>query len=426
MMRRALGILLTVWLAVGSIGLPNWVPIASGAGLTAALSAADQRVIELVNGERAKVGLPALSFSGPLTTSARNYAGYMASANFFGHVGPDGSTLVTRNGAAGYGSYTFLGENLAAGQTTPEAAMAGWMASPGHRANILSPNAREIGVGLATGGSYGYYWVQEFGARPAAVQAPAPPAPSAPASPRAAAPASRSSRPAPELASPAVTSWTSPTTGYTVANEWLAAYRALGGVDNLGEPRSAVVADPANGGQSVQFFQRAVLEYHPENAGPYTIQRRLLDDILDPGADDPVSPNDAPAGARSYFPFSGQGVTGLGHFVADAARSGQAIYFKDYFDRHGGVDAFGYPKEEPKLRDGVWTQRFQAAVFEYHPENDREGTVPGTNVPYRNYRVQLALLGDRYIEALARPAPALLGANHAAQNLALDASCDGD
>jgi len=79
------------------------------------------------------------------------------------------------------------------------------------------------------------------------------------------------------------------------------------------------------------------------------------------------------------------------------------IYFKDYFDSHGGVDAFGYPKEEPVRRNGMWTQRFQAAVFEYHPEFDIDGFLPGTNIPYRNYRVMLELLGDKYIELNGLP-----------------------
>jgi len=62
------------------------------------------------------------------------------------------------------------------------------------------------------------------------------------------------------------------------------------------------------------------------------------------------------------------------------------------------VASFGFPKEEPKLRNGFWTQRFQAAVFEYHPEMDIAGNVPGTSVLYRNFRVMLELLGDKYIE----------------------------
>ncbi len=153
-------------------------------------------------------------------------------------------------------------------------------------------------------------------------------------------------------------------------------------------------------GQTVQYFQRLILEWHPENPPQYRIQRRLLGDIIYPGADPPLDPSDPthrPQGDYSFFP-DGPGI-GLGHYVADYAPDGSPTYFKQYFDSHGGVDAFGFPKEEPKMRDGMWTQRFQAAVFQYHSENDVEGFVPGTNIPLRNFRVQLELLGDRFIEA---------------------------
>ena len=58
-------------------------------------------------------------------------------------------------------SYRSAAENIAAGQTTPQAVVQAWMNSSGHRANILSTNTC-IGVGYAKGGSYGYYWVQMF------------------------------------------------------------------------------------------------------------------------------------------------------------------------------------------------------------------------------------------------------------------------
>ena len=45
-----------------------------------------------------------------------------------------------------------------------------------------------------------------------------------------------------------------------------------------------------------------------------------------------------------------------------------------------------------------WTQRFQAAIFEYHPEFNRDGVKPGTNIPWRNWMVQLRLLGDEYLK----------------------------
>lgn len=320
------------------------------------LASGEQRVLELVNAERGKTGLSQLSVAEPLVFSARDYAGYMAKANFFGHVGPDGSSAPHRNEAYGYDSDQFRGENLAAGQKTPEQVMTDWMKSDGHRLNILSPYADEIGVGYATGGYYGYYWVQEFG--------------------------SHARKPTQQQ------SWTSPTTGYAVTGPWLNFILSNGGVDSFGLARSGIVNDPQTG-QKVQFFQRAVLEYHPQNSPTFQIQRRLLGDILYPGFEPPVGEKDAPPDPSKYFPITPGQTTGLGHFVSNYSQSGQPLYFLDYFLDHGGITAFGYPKEVPKIRNGRWTQRFQAAVFEYHPENDKE--------PTRNYRVQLELLGDEYI-----------------------------
>ena len=100
-----------------------------------------------------------------------------------------------------------------------------------------------------------------------------------------------------------------------------------------------------------------------------------------------------------FFP---KGDRGLGHAVSNYAPDGSWIGFKSYFDAHGREDAFGYPMEAPvKLggEDGVerWTQRFQAAVFEFHAEFDRPGVKPDTKIPWRTWTVQLRLLGDHYL-----------------------------
>jgi uncharacterized protein YkwD len=91
----------------------------------------------------------------------------MGRGNFLSHTDPDGSTCAARNSAAGYRNWCLLAENLAAGYEKPRNVVQGWMKSPGHRANILSPDLREIGVGHAyvKKSYYGHYWVQEFGAR---------------------------------------------------------------------------------------------------------------------------------------------------------------------------------------------------------------------------------------------------------------------
>lgn len=125
------------------------------------------QIIDLVNIERGKNNLISLTINNELSNSAQTYAQYMADKNFFSHNGPNGSTFISRNKSAGYYPYYTLGENIAAGQHTPQQAMAAWMNSSGHRANILNPDYKEIGVGYVykTGTKYNHYWVQELGAR---------------------------------------------------------------------------------------------------------------------------------------------------------------------------------------------------------------------------------------------------------------------
>jgi len=120
-------------------------------------------VLRLVNEERAKVGLAALTYNATLQTQAAAYACDMVHYHFFAHVNPvDESTLGERAQEFGY-AYWAIGENLAAGQPTPAKAMEDWMSSPGHRENILNTAFTELGVAVRSGGDYGTYWVQEFG-----------------------------------------------------------------------------------------------------------------------------------------------------------------------------------------------------------------------------------------------------------------------
>ncbi|MFE1500687.1 CAP domain-containing protein, partial [Streptomyces albidoflavus] len=124
-------------------------------------SAADQ-VIALVNTERAKAGCGPLSHNATLTRAAQGHSDDMAARDFFDHTDPDGDGPGERVTAAGYPWSTY-GENIAKGQSTPEQVMEAWMNSPGHRANILNCDFKEIGVGIHTDG--GPYWTQVFGAR---------------------------------------------------------------------------------------------------------------------------------------------------------------------------------------------------------------------------------------------------------------------
>lgn len=118
-------------------------------------------VLNLVNEERAKYNVAPLKWDDSLAALAESHCEDMIDRNFFAHNTPDGQTPFDRMKAAGI-SYSSAGENIAAGQYSPQNVMDSWMNSPGHRKNILNPDFEYIGVGLARGGSYGIYWAQEF------------------------------------------------------------------------------------------------------------------------------------------------------------------------------------------------------------------------------------------------------------------------
>lgn len=128
-------------------------------------------VLRLVNQERRAADLAPVVWNATLAAQATQYACEMITYGFFAHENPvTGSTLAERTAEFQY-EYWIVGENLAAGQPNPVRAVTDWMGSPGHRENILNPAFTELGVGVRTGGSYGIYWVQEFG-RPLAAGPP--------------------------------------------------------------------------------------------------------------------------------------------------------------------------------------------------------------------------------------------------------------
>ena len=134
----------------------------------------ESEVIDLVNDERAAEGLGPLRYDADLTAAARGHSQDMGLNDYFDHIGLDGSTPGDRITEAGY-SWNTYGENIAAGYATPAAVVAGWMASPGHRANILNPNFCDIGVGYAyvASSTYGRYWTQNFGRKSGVYSCPA-------------------------------------------------------------------------------------------------------------------------------------------------------------------------------------------------------------------------------------------------------------
>ncbi|MFI6982841.1 CAP domain-containing protein [Embleya sp. NPDC050154] len=118
--------------------------------------------MELTNAERAKHGCGPLTDNAKLQAAAQGHSHDMAKRGYFDHINPDGADSSRRISAAGY-RWSASGENIAAGQASPAAVMNAWMASPGHRANILNCSFKDIGVGVdfAPGGPR---WTQNFGA----------------------------------------------------------------------------------------------------------------------------------------------------------------------------------------------------------------------------------------------------------------------
>lgn len=121
----------------------------------------EEQVAKLVNQERAKYGLKPLKLNWELSRVARYKSQDMIDKRYFSHTSPTyGSPFdMMRNFGI---SYRTAGENIAAGQKTPQEVMNAWMNSEGHRKNILSSQYTEIGVGYAKGGQYGHYWTQMF------------------------------------------------------------------------------------------------------------------------------------------------------------------------------------------------------------------------------------------------------------------------
>ncbi|MDU8628714.1 CAP domain-containing protein [Pseudomonas syringae group sp. 243L2] len=106
-----------------------------------------------------------LSWNTTLEMAAQGHSQSMASENYFTHRGFDNDSPADRARAAGYGGRQ-IGENIAAGQSTVSKAMASWLASPGHCANLMNPMFTEVGAAYATAtnADYGVYWTMLFGA----------------------------------------------------------------------------------------------------------------------------------------------------------------------------------------------------------------------------------------------------------------------
>ena len=160
-------------------GTQTWLVLAAPFAPPGAAQAGDvqaqvqAQVLALVNEARARPrrcgsesfgAARPLRFNAALQGVSAAHAADMARHSYFEHTGRDGSRVSDRASRAGY-PWRAIGENIAAGQTTADIAVQGWLKSPGHCANIMSPDFSEMGAAFAVNSksSAGIYWVQVFG-----------------------------------------------------------------------------------------------------------------------------------------------------------------------------------------------------------------------------------------------------------------------
>ncbi len=163
-----------------------------------------------------------------------------------------------------------------------------------------------------------------------------------------------------------------PETGHLVRGDFLDFFNSRGGLRVFGYP---ITEEFTMNGSTVQYFQHARLELHPENPGGSRVQLGKLGEEL--GKQIPPQAATGPNSyVQRYFPETGHSV----------------IYaFLNFFDKYGGIDTFGYPISDygPDSEGGRIVQYFQRAKLEWYPELASE------------QRVQLSDLGSIQFDLLA-------------------------
>lgn len=136
------------------------IPLTSEVGKLTPDEASETQMFNLVNQERKKEGVKELTWAPEIVPVSRSHAKDMWERKYFSHYSPEGKDVGDRLNAAGI-NYTIAGENLALAPTVATAHN-GLMNSEGHRANILEPSFRRVGIGVIDNGIYGKMFVQVF------------------------------------------------------------------------------------------------------------------------------------------------------------------------------------------------------------------------------------------------------------------------
>ena len=180
--------------------------------------------------------------------------------------------------------------------------------------------------------------------------------------------------------------------GQTLVAEFKRHFETTGGIERWGLPISEVFEETS--GSLTQYYQRGVVDFHKrlDLGGTWVTERRLTWDYMGGGAGGSVDMGVEP---HITNPHEGQPLGPWGHKISDFDIAGQLVGFRQFFDRFGGTNSFGYPKTDARADIGApgmllargaslgrVRQYFQAAIMEFFPDNP-EG-----------YKVQLTLLGD--------------------------------
>ncbi|HEU5424588.1 MAG TPA: L,D-transpeptidase [Nitrolancea sp.] len=160
-----------------------------------------------------------------------------------------------------------------------------------------------------------------------------------------------------------------PQTGHYLAYGFLDYWLEHGQVAIFGYPISEELTDPATG-LTVQYFERAVFEYHPDNPPAWRVELRRLGALATANrqSEPPFQPLNAQSDDNcTYFPQTGHRL---------------CFGFRAYWQQNGGLAIFGYPLSEEFQENGYTVQYFERARFEYHPSNPPA------------WRIELGLLGS--------------------------------
>ena len=161
-----------------------------------------------------------------------------------------------------------------------------------------------------------------------------------------------------------------PTTGHTVADDFLSYWRHTGGLVLYGYPLSEVVTDSKTN-LPTQYFERAVFERHANNPAEWRVLLRRLGAGLTVGRED----------EQPFQPIPDYQTTGCDYF--DLTDHRVCAGFKAYWETHGGLPVFGYPLSEefsernPDTGQTYTVQYFERARFEWHPENQPPWNILG-------------------------------------------------